>query len=146
MKKTHYRDYATEAFRLYAQEGSLKRYKEKIYRQAIAEATKGHKQKFGSPTEAQVIRAEQALEDVKATLLDLEAVEKTMLRLELSCYGTDKIKVLKIVYMNKGEIQRGVIQERVHYAEIHIPASEAEIYRWLAEARRIFAEERGLRF
>jgi hypothetical protein len=43
------------------------------------------------------------------------------------------------------EPDRGEISERVHTAEIQIPASEKTIYRWLGTARRFFAEFRGLR-
>lgn len=154
MRKTHYRDYATAAFQLYAQEGSVAKYKQKINCQAFNDALKdkGGKSLNGSPVEAEVLRnaeareaAEKALQRVESTLADLDAVERAMLRLELSRGGGDKMKALRMVYIQKDEIKRGTIQARVHNAEIQIPASERSIYAWLLEARRFFAEERELR-
>jgi len=43
------------------------------------------------------------------------------------------------------ELEWGDIETRVHYAEIHIPASIRQIYRWLNQVCQEFAKERGLR-
>lgn len=145
MRKTHYRDYATEAFRLLAREGSAALYRQKVYNTALArrgEAGSG----IGSPTEAAVIRAEQAVYEAEATIRDLEAAEAAVNVLECK-YGVAAVKALKRVYMAEADrdIKRGEISERVNKAIMNIPASEESIYRWLRFARTSFAKNRGLR-
>ena len=145
MRKTFYRDYATEAFRLLAREGSAALYRQKVYNTALArrgEAGSG----IGSPTEAAVIRAEQAVYEAEATIRDLEAAEAAVNVLECK-YGVAAVKALKRVYMAEvdRDIKRGEISERVNKAIMNIPASEESIYRWLRFARTSFAKNRGLR-
>jgi hypothetical protein len=93
------------------------------------------------------MRAEQAIEQAAAEICDIEAVERTIYILENTIGGNNIIKALKMVYMAEPhrDPQRGEISERVHKAELFIPASEKTIYRWLSTARRVFADERGLR-
>lgn len=147
--KSHTRDYATAAFRFYALVGGWERYKKKIWDEAVERQHKleGVKDRISCPTEAAITRAEDAVDAAAAELKDLEAVEKTIIQLERMWNGNDIVKVLKMVYMTEPQRdpERGEISERVHKAELNIPASEKTIYRWLSTARRIFAQERGLR-
>ena len=59
----------------------------------------------------------------------------------------EREKVIKAVYMAypNRDIQRGEIQDRVHRAEHDLHLAERTIYGMLADARSIFAKERGLR-
>ena len=145
MLKSHYRDYATAAFRLLAREGSADRYRAKIYNAALARRGEGGTG-LGSPTEAAIMRAEQAVYDAVATIADLEAAEYAVAALEAR-YGYAARRALYIVYMAYAdrELVKGEISDRIHRAELEIPASEKTLYRWLAYARRCFAEKRGLR-
>jgi hypothetical protein len=54
---------------------------------------------------------------------------------------------VEIVYFTDARrpLEKGEIEARVHQAELEIPASRSCVYRWLRTARRVFAEERGLR-
>jgi hypothetical protein len=160
MKKKPYRDYAISAFQLYAREGSLRQYEDKIRRQAkrqVEEDDKGFKQSHGSPVEAQAMRtvkaeelAEKMLEVLKATLCDLYAVEETIRMLEHSGEGGAKMTALKTVYMQnwtyKGKNSiKNETEHRVNWCVINIPASRRTIFRWLNDAIDWFATERGLR-
>ena len=145
MLKSHYRDYATAAFRLLAREGSADRYRAKIYNAALARRGEGGTG-LGSPTEAAIMRAEQAVYDAVATIADLEAAEYAVAALEAR-YGYAARRALYMVYMAYAdrELVKGEISDRIHRAELEIPASEKTLYRWLAYAKRCFAEKRGLR-
>lgn len=145
MLKSHYRDYATAAFRLLAREGSADRYRNRVYNTALARRGDGGTG-LGSPTEAAIMRAEQAVYDAVATIADLEAAEYAVAALEAR-YGYAARRALYMVYMAYAdrELVRGEISERIHKAELEIPASERAIYKWLGYARRCFAEKRGLR-
>lgn len=127
MKKEHYRDYATEAYRFYAQTGNSEKYIQSMVSDSMP--------------------VEKAIEIHYAELADLKAVEKVFAMLDMSVNGKYIRQAVEIVYMkdwNKPIAKRD-ISNRVRYAEIHIPASEPQIYRWLRWARKTFAEERGLR-
>ncbi len=149
MRKSHIRDYATAAFQYYALTGGLDRFRAKLW--AIIEVDfrrRGEESgDISKPTESALIHFEKELEKKQSEVLDLEAVEKTKQILERMRDGNDIIRVLKSVYMvePQRDPERGEISERVHKAEIAIPASEKTIYRWLALARKTFAEARGLR-
>jgi len=148
MRKSHIRDYATAAFQFYALVGSRDKYKKIIWEQAIREQHKREgRSGISKPSEAAVMRAETALEQVQAEIADLEAVERTIRMVEKMRPGHDIMHALAIVYMAEPhrEPERGEISMRVHKAELWIPASEKTVYRWLAKARLLFAEERGLR-
>jgi hypothetical protein len=149
MRKSCYRDYATDAFRFWAREGGSKKYKDRVWNEALkrqqereTSATTG----ISKPTESAVMKAEAELDKHLAELADLEAVEFAMAALE-ALMGYAAVKALKIVYMTAPDldIKRGDIHARVHAAELSIPASERSIYYWLTKARTLFAEKRGLR-
>lgn len=148
MLKTHYRDYATEAFRLHARLGSAEAYKRRVLAEALARrAESGGSAGPGSPTEAAVVRAEAALAETEGTIRDLEAVERAMERIGRMRGGTCILRAVREVYEQGADrpLARGEIARRVDRLSVALPASPATIYRWLGLARKIFAEERGLR-
>ena len=151
MLKTHYRDYATEAYRLHARLGSAAAYKRRVLAEALARRAESGGSVWsagpGSPTEAAVVRAEAALAETEGTIRDLEAVERAMERIGRMRGGTCILRAVREVYEAEADrpIERGEIARRVDRLSIGLPASPATIYRWLGLARKIFAEERGLR-
>ena len=143
MSKDHIRDYATEAFRFYAKVGGSKNYIERITADIQRQKGTG----MVSPTEGALINKERVIGENTAELADLDAVEKAICLIERLPQGGSILKAIEYVYYKdcwRG-MKRGEIKERVCYAEIHIPASERQVYRWLGRARMLFAEERGLR-
>lgn len=143
MTKDNIRDYATSAFRFYAKNGNKKDYLSKLQKDIQHEKGNG----ICNPTEAALISKETILQTKAAEFADIEAVERTVYQLGLSTNGTAICKAIEYVYFKDcwKDIEKGDIQLRVHYAEIHIPASERQIYYWLRKARMTFANERGLR-
>lgn len=148
--KNHIRDYATAAFRFYAQNGmSAEYYKSRIYNEALEEQKKVEKGcGISCPTEAAIMRAEQRVNEKIAEIKDMEAVDKVMAELSAEPYpGKSIMETIKIVYFKDANknLKKGDIHNRVHQAVINIPASERSIYGWLNRARVMFAEKRGLR-
>ena len=148
MKKDNIRDYATEAFRFYAACGKLtsaeleQMVRDRIYQQSKREFLRSGSGVPFSPTEYAAMKAEDAVRDLQAEMMDIIAVEKTLKRL-----NSQQRKAVEIVYFTDAEkdLERNDISDRVHRAELEIPASTDTIFRWLRLARRTFAEERGLR-
>ena len=138
MTKDHIRDYATDAFRFYARWGGKDNYIKALL--ADLQRQKGNGVCF--PTEAALVHKEQIMKEKHAEIADLDAVEMV-----LQICDRDTCRAIEHVYFKDcdKELEWGDITRRVHYAEIHIPASQAQIYRWLKKARILFAEERGLR-
>ena len=148
MKKKHYRDYATEAFRFWSMEGPADEYKQKLWDDAIRQQHQVEgRGGISKPTEAAIRRAEDELQNKEAQLRDLEAVDKTMKIIQALPDGKKIEEALRIVYMEnpQRELKRGEIQARILRAAERISASDSTIYRWLAQVRHIFAYERGLR-
>lgn len=138
-KRQTYRAYATDAFRFLAREGSKEKYIKKLVEEMQRSISRAG---INSPTESSLIHKEQVLRDKAAELFDLEAVEKVM-----RCSTKEMRQALEMVCMKDcwKDLEWGDISSRVHYAELHIPASQAQIYRWLAKSCLNFARERGLR-
>lgn len=141
MKKDFVRDYATEAFRLYAAMGKPTRTEaaEQIYQNALRDC------EFKDP-KAAVICAESAVKAAAPVLDDISATEKTIELLERA----EKVYIIRAitdVYFAhpKEPLRRGDISHRANKCALSIPASEQSVYRWLKEARLLFAEMRGLR-
>lgn len=151
MLKTHYRDYATEAYRLHARLGSAAAYKRRVLAEALARRAESGGSVGsagpGSPTEAAVVRAEAALAETEGTIRDLEAVERAMERIGRMRGGTCILRAVREVYEAEADrpIERGEIARRVDKLSLEMPAGPRSIYRWLGTARQVFAEERGLR-
>lgn len=149
MQKSHYRDYATEAFRFYAREGGSRKYTQRVWNEALKrqqEREANVNTGASSPTESAVIRAEAELDKHAAEIADLDAVEFALTALEVT-KGYAAVKALKIVYMTAPDlsIEHGDICKRTVAASLDLHASERTIYRWLTAARILFAEKRGLR-
>jgi len=148
MRKQSYRDYATEAFRFFAAVGGAKAYRQAVWDRAIAmqqhvEGRSG----IAKPSEAAVIRAERAVEEANAEILDLDAVERVLATLEVVPTGKDMLRALKTVYMAQPlrRLMRGDIEARAIRAAREIHCDRRTVYRYLAQARELFAAERGLR-
>lgn len=149
MRKDNIRDYATEAFRYYAACGKLtseelkQQVRDRIYEQSRHETIRTGSGSYSDSTAYAVMKAEDEVLHMEAEFLDIIAVEKTLKQLTIH-----QKKAVEIVYFTdaKKDLKKGEISERVHKAEMAIPASERNIYNWLRYARRIFAKERGLRF
>ena len=148
MKKDNIRDYATEAFRFYAACGKLtsaeleQMVRDCIYQQSKREVLRSGNGMPSDATAVAVMKAEDAVQDLQAEMMDIIAVEKTLMRL-----NEQQRKAVEIVYFTDAEkdLEKNDISNRVHKAELYIPASEQSVYRYLKKAREIFAEERGLR-
>lgn len=143
MKKDHIRDYATEAFRFYAKSKG----KDEYIKYLMADITRNKGSGVCSPTESALLSKEKIIESRASEFADIEAVDKVLLILSQTSQGYYMRKAIEMVYFKDcdEDIVKGEISGRIHYAELHIPASESQIYRWLRKARRLFAEERGLR-
>jgi len=139
--KDHIRDYATAAFRFYARWQG----KDNYIRCLVDDLQRQKGSGLISPTEAAVIHKEQVIETYKAEIADLEAVEGVIKICER--HYTDVLRTVKMIYFVAPDktLKWGDIVNRVHDAELTIPASDRQIYRWLKQARTLFAEERGLR-
>ncbi|MFT8889465.1 MAG: hypothetical protein ABF904_11690 [Ethanoligenens sp.] len=148
--KDHIRDYATAAFRYYAELGcpTYELLKKQIYDKALIQSKKelGHTNGISKPTEYAIMNAERAVENHEAELRDILAVQEVIERLNFK-KNYDIVRAVRMVYFADADkpLEKGSISARVHQAELEIPASERQIYYWLNQARKIFAEERGLR-
>lgn len=148
--KDHLRDYATAAFRYYAQNGmSAEIYKKKIHDQAIQEIMRREvKVKNGTsrPTEEALIAAENAVNSVISDIKDIEAVELVLNEFKVA-KDFPILQAVEIVYFSDANklLRKGDINNRVHRACMVIPASERVVYKWLRQARQLFAQKRGLR-
>jgi hypothetical protein len=134
MRKNHIRDYAAAAFRFYAQEGGIAPFGVNAWEPGTETPREGGLgQNQGRP--------------VEAAMMDLEAVKRTLTRLDSEKDGGDIRWALWQVYMaNHGQKPRkGEVSERATRAAMALHVDERTIYRWLGRAMRIFAEERGLR-
>jgi len=143
MRKDHLRDYATAAFRFYARTGGEEKYIKHL-QDAARYGAKGSG--VSNPTEGALIKKENIIRQHAAEFEDIKAVEKTLAVMQLS-NGIAACKAVEMVYFKDcwKELEKGDIENRVHYAELHIPASRRQIYYWLSKARKLFAYERGLR-
>jgi hypothetical protein len=142
-RKDHIRDYATEAFKFYAKSGG----KETYIKTLVDDINKSKGTGISNPTESALVSKEKIIESRAAELADIEAVEKVIIILSKLSQGEYIKKSIELVYFKDcwKDITWGIISERIINAEMSIPASRAQIYRWLGKARELFAEERGLR-
>lgn len=147
--KDYIRDYATAAFRFYAVNGkNTEEFKEKIKQEAIETVVKrqGMKSSGVSPTEGELIRAENAVIEKIASIMDMEAVDKTLAELKVN-RRHDIVKAIQMVYFDdcNQELDKGFIQTKVQFASIALEVSERTVYNYLKKARILFAYSRGLR-
>ena len=136
MKKSSITDYATAAFALYYRYGcrGAEELSEYLYQRELLRHDR---------PEIAVKRAEATLVEYAPLIADVAAVEKT-LNLLKQCGDPARYRAIEIVYLQSGVINRKAISFRVRRAAIETPTTERTIYRWLKEARTVFAEFRGL--
>lgn len=141
MKKDHVRDYAVAAFRLYASLGccSLSEAEQKIRQASFTRY---------ETCEPQFIlkKADMAVRDKSPELADIAAVEKMLLILSAGGKSHIVTAVSSVYFAYPNEpIRKGDISARVTRLSVTMPASIQSIYKWLKEARMLFAILRGLR-
>ena len=141
MKKDFVRDYATAAFRLWAIRGcnTYEQEMERIEKRAEENAKDADSDKAVEFAQAELVKR-------VAELYDIMACDETFRLLEKQGKGII-CSAVKEVYMIDPwrEPKRDEIAKRVLRFAIDTPASERQVYRWLAEARNLFAALRGLR-
>lgn len=151
MVKDHTRDYATAAFRFWAQVGGIDSFRLRILEDVEARnAARIGKEgicDISSPVEAWMIKQDEAYKRYAAEVADLEAVAEVLRISEYMHNGKMMRQALEFVYFTdaKKPLEKGAIEMRVHRAELMMPASYRTVYRLLRKAREIFAENRGLR-
>lgn len=152
IRRQHYKDYASDAFRVLGKYGSADAYRERVLaaiEQRRADLGTRIDAPIGSPTEAAIIRAEEAIDEAKATLADIEAAEKALqiCAVRDQKQNTRIVTSVKAVYMlDRDRLpSHHEIMETVIACSIIVPCDRATIYRWLGFARTVFARERGLR-
>ena len=159
------RDSASDAFRFWAfieqmkdisepnlegfwpAEGNINKYKRLLTSDIIKPVADGIRSGISDPSPEAVIRVERRLENARATLLDMEAVEITLHWLETERDGQECIAALRAVYMVDPEkgFDRHTIRDRTlaHAEAAHL--SQRTVFRRLKKARYKWAEERGLK-
>ena len=139
MKKEIYRDYATAAFRRWAELGcpDYDKAVEMIRKKAIMRAGNINPEKAIEYADAEVDKQSALLCDILACSQCFEMLGK---RKKYIC------DAVKEVYMSQAEkgLKRKEITYRVTRYSIDNNISESQIYRWLHEARALFAGLRGL--
>ena len=140
VKKDFTRDYATEAFRLYAAMGKLS--VKDIEKNSEDEANR----ESGAQPEVAYFIKKNKTEKMTPLLLDIMAVEKTIEILEVG----GKIHIVRAVadvyFVQPAQpLRRGDITMRVRRHSLTAFVSERNVYLWLKQARLLFASLRGLR-
>jgi len=157
MAKDHIRDYATAAFRFWAQEGGtvnvsgLEQFKRKIISEVEARSAgcigEVRTYDIATPVEDWLLAQEKAYRKYGAEIADLQAVDEVLRISQYMHNGKMMRQAIEIVYFSDAShaLAKGDIEARVHKAELMIPASYRTVYRLLNRARELFAENRGLR-
>lgn len=153
LKKDNIKDYAIEAFRFYVKKGrpTYESLRDEIVKMADHEAKEelvGSSGRIAKPTEYAVFKREQALQRHEAELLDILAVNKVIAMLNINETGKrilDAVEAIYFVHPNR-DFERGEVSCLVIKAgQERLFCSEKTVYRYLKEARQLFAYERGLR-
>lgn len=141
MKKESYRDYATDAYIFWAEKGYISGadYIDAVKRKAIARS------KDAEPEEAYKYIS-VCVANNTASQKDLDACCRAFdfLRDSNKDYICDAVKNVYGVCPHKA-LKRGEITGRVKAYACAANTDERNVYRWLAQARKIFAAMRGLR-
>ncbi len=142
MKKSHIRDYAVNAFRIYAANG------EKTYalmRRDIYDRSLTEQLEKGVDVYSAMVFARQTIQRKMPMLLDIRAVEQMISLLEYS-QKCDVVDALRAIYfveprrpLKNGEISNRVIRYATDY-----PCSPERIWRQLRYAQETFGRFRGL--
>ncbi len=131
-------DYCIAAFSFYSCNGkSLIKYKESLYDCAVNESYY-----CNAPV---AFLYERKLKHSSSEIADIEAVDNVVFQLQKD----EKYEILRsieLVYFKLPKcFKRGDINNLIIKASLEIPASVRTVQRYLREARRLFAYERGLR-
>lgn len=151
MTKDHTRDYATAAFRYWAQVGGLDGFKQKLQDEVESRAATRFEliksYDVANPTENWLIAQEETYRKYRAEVADLKAVEEVLRITHCVLWGAGVRKAIEYVYFSEPDepLEKGDIETRVHKAELMIPASYRSVYRMLRKAREMFVEIRELR-
>lgn len=144
MKKTHIRDYAINAFRVYVLEGRPKpgEMHARVYSRLFSEELKSGKNEEDAGSKA----LERLSKYHSAYIADVEAVACMMERFAQDEAGQWAAKCIELVYFACPEKYpaRGEITARVIYASQQLSISETSVYRFMHIAVRMFAVMRGL--
>jgi len=143
--RDHLRDYCTAAFIFFAKNGkSSAKYKARLVNDILynRHRNEGLSKNINKPTEMEALHYQKIWDEKHAEINDMEAIERTIAIIEKMSNGQSILKAIKYVYFDS---ESSNIKNRIHVAEIHIPASEKSIRKWLKQARTLFALERGLR-
>lgn len=141
MKKELYRDYATDAYIFWAQKGYIsgEDYIAEVKRKATVRS------KDADPEEAYKY-INTCVTNHTASQKDLDACCKAFefLRASDKEYICEAVKNVYGICANIA-LKRGEITGRVRAYACAANTDERNVYRWLAQARKIFATMRGLR-
>lgn len=141
MKKDFIRDYATAAFRFYACRGQPCAEDEEIRIR-----TQSEQDHCFFPPQEVLEKAEANVKRQTAALLDILAVDST--KKLLSQNGRGFVwRAVEIVYCEDASspLHKNDLTRRVTCASRILGVSESNVYRFLREARKLFASFRGLR-
>lgn len=150
MQKDHLRDYATNAFRVYAAAGcpTYDQMRKCILDDIMRSSTECSAVCKGPsrPTEAMIIAADERLDRAAGKLADIMAVIRTVEQLKQYRDGEAMLRCLKTVYFTHPFRfpEKGEISSRVRSAAEREHVDDRTVYRWLSEARKLFSVERGL--
>jgi hypothetical protein len=141
LNKDYIRDYATEAFRLYARMGqpTYDAARERIRQDAIRRSGFTDPQKIFEC-------GEMAIAKHAAQLADILAVNETLRLLEARGKRYISRCIREVYFINpSAPLRSGDLSARVIRLSISVPAADRTIYRWLKQGRLLFAGLRGLR-
>lgn len=145
MIKNNVRDYAVSAFEFYSMMGKPEdeEFKNRVYRYACS---KYENDVFLSESQKSV-NIQNLFKSMQPAIADVVAVNEFLQKITHRPSGAFIKKAVETVYMtnSKKGFSPGDYSMLVHKAEFEVPASEATVYRYLAAAREMFADIRGLR-
>jgi len=145
LRKDNVRDYAISAFRYYS---AMIRVIENTEKEKI---TTGKIDKAGTPGVSRIPGDSRMpwISKIPGVpeRLDLLAVQNTIELLGKMKHGKSRVEILDLVYFSEPEkpLRRNDISYRVCKASLQFFFSERQVYYFLRDARRAFAESRGLR-
>lgn len=140
MKKDHIKDYATHAFEEYSRRGcpTRKECEEKIRGNVM-------KSMFGKDPKVIATTADHVVKNMEPLLKDIDAAISTLEELERKNKGYISGAVRAVYFVNANEnLNLRIIRSRVLMYSMTIHADERTVYRWLQEARALFAVKRGM--
>lgn len=139
--KSYIRDYAISAFIFYSNFGSLREYKDELYKSCVKEV-----ESLNIPFS--MMYYSSLVQSKSSEIKDIESVENTLCQLQ-QIDRFDIIRALEIVYFSiksDEQLSKRLISCNVTKASLELFTSEKTIYRWLDKAIEIFSIDRGLRF